>query len=193
MKDSLQRLMTSAREEFSEKGFQQAALRNICKKAGLTTGAVYFFFDSKEDLFEHLVGEAASQADKMLRLLTKEIDLQEDDLGKYDQECTDYIFEHRQEYYLLLEKSEGTRYAKFKEDTEKQLGNLFRKRLEMRYGDCLNHIIDSLVHIRIFLTMDMVNESENYETFREKEDLIKVFAEGGFEKVVETQKEKASI
>ena len=33
----------------------KASLRNICKEAGVTTGALYFFFKDKEDLFAALV------------------------------------------------------------------------------------------------------------------------------------------
>ena len=51
------RLLESARQEFIEKGYMKASLRNICKNAGVTTGALYFFFDSKEDLFEEIVEE----------------------------------------------------------------------------------------------------------------------------------------
>ena len=39
-----EKLLRSAKEEFVEKGFQNASLRKICSKAGVTTGAVYCFF-----------------------------------------------------------------------------------------------------------------------------------------------------
>lgn len=42
-------LLKAGREEFLEKGYEKASLRAICKRAGVTTGAVYFFFDSKEE------------------------------------------------------------------------------------------------------------------------------------------------
>ena len=41
-----------AKEEFMEKGYNKASLRSICSKAGITTGALYFFFENKEDLYE---------------------------------------------------------------------------------------------------------------------------------------------
>ena len=40
-----------AMEEFTEKGFQGASLRQIVKQAGVTTGALYGYFSSKEALF----------------------------------------------------------------------------------------------------------------------------------------------
>jgi AcrR family transcriptional regulator len=48
-------LVASATEEFAEYGYEGASLRQICSKAGVTTGALYFFFDSKEDLFKSVV------------------------------------------------------------------------------------------------------------------------------------------
>lgn len=44
-------LIQCAKKEFMEKGFAGASLRGICQKAGVTTGALYFFFQDKDDLF----------------------------------------------------------------------------------------------------------------------------------------------
>ena len=44
-----------ASAEFLEKGFRGASLREIVKKAGVTTGAFYGYYKSKEDLFSALV------------------------------------------------------------------------------------------------------------------------------------------
>ncbi len=54
---TLNLILSAAMEEFLEKGFKSASLRNIVKTAGVTTGAFYGYYDSKEDLFEALVSE----------------------------------------------------------------------------------------------------------------------------------------
>ena len=54
---TLDLILSAAMEEFLEKGFKSASLRNIVKTAGVTTGAFYGYYDSKEDLFEALVSE----------------------------------------------------------------------------------------------------------------------------------------
>ena len=41
------RLLEAGKEEFRDRGFLKASLRAICKKADVTTGALYFFFESK--------------------------------------------------------------------------------------------------------------------------------------------------
>lgn len=43
-----------------EKSFQTASLRSIMKAAGVTTGALYVYYDSKEALFDTLVEECYS-------------------------------------------------------------------------------------------------------------------------------------
>ena len=42
-----ERLLQSGKEEFLQHGFQNASLRRICANAGVTTGALYFFFRNK--------------------------------------------------------------------------------------------------------------------------------------------------
>ena len=39
------RLLEAGKEEFRDRGFLKASLRAICKKADVTTGALYFFFE----------------------------------------------------------------------------------------------------------------------------------------------------
>lgn len=53
---TLNLILSAAMKEFLEKGFRAASLRSIVKAAGVTTGAFYGYFKSKEDLFEALVG-----------------------------------------------------------------------------------------------------------------------------------------
>ena len=52
------RLLEAGKEEFRDRGFLKASLRAICKKADVTTGALYFFFESKAALFERNGGKA---------------------------------------------------------------------------------------------------------------------------------------
>lgn len=62
-------LLKSGKEEFLVKGFEKASLRKICEKAGVTTGAVYFFFENKEDLFHQIVADTVKQMEPLCRKL----------------------------------------------------------------------------------------------------------------------------
>ena len=45
------KILSVAKKEFLRNGFLNASLRNIAKNAGVTTGALYRYYTSKEDLF----------------------------------------------------------------------------------------------------------------------------------------------
>lgn len=119
-KATLELLYEAAKAEFMEKGFQGASLRNIAKTAGVTTGAVYGYYNSKEELFKALVNETyeymLGEYKKSLRVFESlPIEQQPDAMGKISRECMKellvYAHNHSDEVYLILQCSEGTRYA----------------------------------------------------------------------------------
>ena len=61
------RLLLAATEEFAANGYRGTTLRQICDTAGVTTGAVYFFFENKEDLFHAVVSPVTDQLPVVMR------------------------------------------------------------------------------------------------------------------------------
>ena len=55
MSATLESIQQAAMQEFLDKGFLGASLRQIVKSAGVTTGAFYGYFSSKEALFASIV------------------------------------------------------------------------------------------------------------------------------------------
>lgn len=122
---TLQKILEAARKEFLAKGFRSASLRNIVKTAGVTTGAFYGYYKSKEELFdalvggqyEYVIGRYKEAHESFARLPIKEQPAQ---LGKLSEGCMNDIllhaFEHKEEYRLLLQCSEGTRYSRMIDD-----------------------------------------------------------------------------
>lgn len=119
---TLNKIQQAAIDEFLEKGFRGASLRQIVKHAGVTTGAFYGYFSSKEALFASIV-EPHAQA---IMANFMEAQLRFADLPKNEQpshmeiessSCidwmVDYICEHRDPIKLLLSKAEGTSYENF--------------------------------------------------------------------------------
>ena len=49
------KILESAKAEFLSKPYEDVSLREICSKAGVTTGALYKRFTNKEALFDALV------------------------------------------------------------------------------------------------------------------------------------------
>ena len=118
---TLNLILSAAMLEFLEKGFKSASLRNIVKTAGVTTGAFYGYYKSKEDLFEALVGEHYNFLLTCFCKAQKEFadippEEQPDNLTSTSGECMYemllYAYEHLNEFKLILCCSEGTRFSK---------------------------------------------------------------------------------
>ena len=115
-------ILRAAMAEFLDKGFQGASLRQIVKNAGVTTGAFYGYFSSKEALFNALVEpHAAALMGRFMEAQTSFAELPEeeqpDHMGLESSDCVhwmvDYICQHRDPVKLLLTRSEGTSYEHF--------------------------------------------------------------------------------
>jgi AcrR family transcriptional regulator len=48
--ETRKRIFEAALELFVERGFEETTMRDVAKRAGLATGAAYYYFDSKEEL-----------------------------------------------------------------------------------------------------------------------------------------------
>ncbi len=50
-------ILRAARAIFVERGYQSARVEDVASRAGLSKGAVYFYFESKREIFDALVEE----------------------------------------------------------------------------------------------------------------------------------------
>src|ERR1041384_4961539 len=48
-------ILTAALEVFGEDGFTHATLDSVARKAGVSKGTLYLYFDSKDDLFREML------------------------------------------------------------------------------------------------------------------------------------------
>lgn len=119
---TMERIHRAAMEEFLEKGFADASLRKIVKNAGVTTGAFYGYYSSKEALFAALVEPHATAAMRIyMQALTVFSELPEEEqpshIGVESGECVvemlDYVYQHLESFKLLVCKSQGTGYENF--------------------------------------------------------------------------------
>lgn len=53
-------ILTAAAEEFGEHGFEQASYNRIIERAGISKGAMYYYFSDKDDLFQTVLMAALS-------------------------------------------------------------------------------------------------------------------------------------
>ena len=125
---TLERIQEAAMTEFLDKGFLGASLRQIVKNAGVTTGAFYGYFSSKEALFASIVEpHAKALMGRFMEAQTSFAELPEEQqpehMGIESSDCVhwmvDYICRHREPVKLLLCCAEGTSYENFIHDMVK--------------------------------------------------------------------------
>ena len=114
------RLLEAAREEFLDKGYEAASIRDIAAKAETSPRAVYTRFKNKEELFAAVVQPVMDNFYEQFRYdkedywdeKSAETRKPEDYYIRY----LEYAYAHKTEFILVLEKSAGTRYESFVKD-----------------------------------------------------------------------------
>lgn len=115
-------ILAAGKKEFLQKGFRAASLRNIVREAGVTTGAFYGYYASKEALFKALVetpaktfmGRFQAAQEQFSNLPPEEQPAQ---MGEISGSCmdwmVDYIYDNYDAFKLILCCAEGTEYENF--------------------------------------------------------------------------------
>ena len=141
---TLKKIQEAAMAEFLDKGFLGASLRQIVKSAGVTTGAFYGYFSSKEALFASIVEpHAKALMGKFMEAQITFAELPEEEQpshmgvesGSYLDWMVDYICQHREPVKLLLTRAEGTSYEHF-------VHNMVEVEVEytLQYMEVLRHL-----------------------------------------------------
>lgn len=60
-RQTLRKLLDAAAKEFGEKGFHEASISGITRRAGTALGSFYTYFDSKDEIFRALVKDMSEQ------------------------------------------------------------------------------------------------------------------------------------
>ena len=152
------RILKSARGEFVKHGFEKSSLKAICDGAGVTTGALYKRYKGKEELFcavvEQTVADLYAEAKRRGNLDPASM-TDEQLIRAWEMEGSDmmwwfqYLYERREDFYLLLACSEGTRYSNFQHDWVALLTKATSAFLEeaKSRGLCRNDIQPEELHI----------------------------------------------
>lgn len=116
-------ILKSAMKTFSEVGFRNASIRNICKDAGVTNGAFYAHFESKDALFAALVSEKLSVFNEAYQDMSDiNIRTVEDVMKVFEASYSSietlihYVYSEKEVFMLVLKSSSGTSYENFVSD-----------------------------------------------------------------------------
>ncbi len=130
------RLLSSAEEEFMEHGFIKAELKRICKNAGITTGALYKRYKSKEDLFCAVVDEILCKMEDFVDSRSNvDFSAMSDEeicdswTMKYDAMIPmfEMIYKYKGVFILLIQKAAGTRYENFSHEFVTKLSYAYER------------------------------------------------------------------
>lgn len=120
--DTEKNILNTARKHFLKDGFSGASLRNIVKDAGLTTGAFYKYYPTKEALFdaltdpyiEHIYQIYDHVVEDFEKLSAKEqTSNMSDTSGDGIDQMIDYIYEHYDNFRLLLKCGDSGKFETF--------------------------------------------------------------------------------
>lgn len=177
-KETRYNLVQSAKKEFAEKGYMKASLRTICKNAGVTTGALYFFFQDKADLFDAVVGEAIDVIYKMMQAHFEEensmaaqgkgIVPNAEESAEHQQtseQMIHHMYLHREEILLALTKSQGTKYENVADwfiDTAEKQCRLMADAMMKQYPDAKmdDRFIHWIAHEQVDAFIFMISHIE---------------------------------
>ncbi len=131
------RIENAAREDFLEYGFTKTSMRNIAKKAKISTSNIYNYFKNKDYLFYSLIDPVYNKIKNLLlNLFDTEENLGENEFFKqisdvFAHPVGEIIKENAKELIIIMDRSEGTKYENFKEKLVETIES---------------HFTDSIVH-----------------------------------------------
>ena len=179
-KQTEQKLIKSGREEFLEKGYAKANLRDICKAAGVTTGAFYFSFENKEALLGAILNPIIMDYERMCSILAKREEEDPSTAEDNERQMMEYLSAHRTEAIILMEKCAGSRYEGFKSQITMQMQAAFTSYFSKFMGNSPNgELIRILVSMRLQGYMELVKGDYTVEERVQLAKEIGIHADAG--------------
>lgn len=108
---TLRKLLDAAAEEFGEKGFHEASVSSITRRAGIALGSFYTYFDSKDALFRALVGDMSEKVRTSARSALSDgmgpLEIERAALAAFLR----FAAEHKEIYRIMTKRSSSIRRA----------------------------------------------------------------------------------
>ena len=198
------KIITAAREEFSEKGYSGASLRKIAEKAGATVGAIQTRYKSKDELFGHLLRPLLDDIEALFQNTKAEyysgakndfsaglkISMQHESAA-----ILHLIFDHYEEAILLLCRSAGSSFEHYFDGL---VQNKVKESAAFFRAEGVDDIDEKLLGLLISAQFDsyrrIVAECTDRKTAERYMDAMMVYHFGGwaafFESVNKSREEK---
>ncbi len=192
-------ILNTAKRHFLRDGLDGASLRNIVKDAGLTTGAFYKYFPTKESMFDALIDPYVEHIYQIYDDVLAEFEElspqeQTDHMAASSEEgieqIVDYVYDNYDSFRLLLKCGDSGKYADFIHGmVEREMQSTIRYMETMRKAGIDIPLIDkSLLHMvstGFFSSVFQIIEHDmDMETAKKNITQLKDFQTGGWEKLL---------
>jgi len=130
--DVKERILKAAFQEFKDKGFLDASIRNITHNAGISTGSIYRYFNNKEQLFDTIIEPVYNKLLRNVLNLQKSTDSCSNPIEEIIDikvKILDIFKENSSELLILLDKSKGSKYENIKEHMVLLTDNILKEQL----------------------------------------------------------------
>ena len=130
--DVKERILAAAFQEFKDKGYLDASIRNIAHNAGIATGSVYRYFHNKEQLFDTIIEPVYNKLLKTVLNLQKSTNSCSNPIGEITDikvKILDIFKENSTELLMLIDKSKGSKYENIKEHMILLTDSILREQL----------------------------------------------------------------
>ena len=193
-KQTEQKLIKSGKEEFLKKGYAKANLRDICKNAGVTTDAFYFSFENKEALLSAILAPVITDYEKMCSTFARREEENPNTAADNEQQMMEYLSEHRTEAIILMEKSAGSRYEKFRPQISQQMQAAFTSYFTKFMGSTPDaELIRILVTMRLQGYMELIKGDYTVEERVRLAREIGIHADAGTTALIKYLKEQKEV
>lgn len=185
--ETIENIKQAALEEFYQNGYAKASLRTICKRAGVTTGAMYFSFENKEALFRAILQPLVEHYEKLIeRCMQMELEASSEG-ADVDVLLMQFILKHKKEAIIIMEKAQGSCYEGFRKRIEQMMEHSFtvyyQSRLKVLPDEGLIRI---LAKQRLDSCLEIVKEDYDMEYSLYLVKQIGIYAEGGTDRLIES-------
>ena len=195
-------ILGTAKQHFLRDGLDGASLRNIVKDAGLTTGAFYKYFPTKESMFDALIDPYVEHIYKIYDDVLAEFEgfsaqEQTDHMMTSSEDGTDrivdYVYDNYESFRLLLKCGDSGKYADFIHNMVEREVQSTQKYIEsMRKAGFnipdIDRILLHMVSTGFFSSVFQIIEHDiDKDTAKKNISQLKEFQTGGWEKLMGIQ------
>lgn len=199
-KETKEKLLASAKAEFMEKGYNKTSMRKVCSNAGVTTGALYFFFNDKEDLFASIVEKPLRELMELLQAHYEEdkqflstVEAFESQAGDHDEIARlliHYLYAYYDIFILLLTKAQGTHFENSVDEIVDMTDASFMAMAEGMMQQCPGMKVNSyMVHWMAHMSVDafihlLTHEPDEQRALQHTQKIIDYITKGWMEMIL---------